>query len=111
MVVSIVFFTELLRAVLTLVRLVLLVHLKNVLLDVRLLAKSLPAVGIRASKRPLFCVRAHVVHELRGVWHDAVASMPELALEQSGEVHIAFKAFKQEDDEVLRVGNRVATLG
>lgn len=62
-VVSVIFFSKGLLAIIALERLLVLVDLLDVLLDISLLGESLVAAGVRALEWSVLCVRPHVVHE------------------------------------------------
>lgn len=100
MIIAVIFLPERLLAIAALEGPHVLVNLLNVLLNISLLREGLVAAGVGASERPVLRVRAHVVHELRRVRHDAMAEAAKLALEQFEITRVAFEAFEDEYDEV-----------
>ena len=81
MIIAVVLFRKVHRAVGALPRLQLLVDLLDVLLDVAALAERFVAAWHRASEGLVLGMGAHVVDKLGPVRHDLVAAASELALE------------------------------
>ena len=110
MVISVVLLAEALLAVVAAERLFALVHLLNVLLYISLLRECFAAARVRAGERPVLGVRAHVVHDLRRVRHDAVTEAAELALEEFEIARVPFEAFEHKHDVVAALWNLLPVL-
>ena len=100
MVVAVVLLAEWLLAVVAAERLFAFMHLLDMLLHISLLRECFGAAGVRAGERPVLGVRAHVVHELRWVGHDAVAEAAKLALEEFEIARVPFEAFENKHNVV-----------
>ena len=110
MIIAVVLFRKVHRAVGAFPRLQLLVDLLDVLLDVAALAERLVAARHRTGEGLVLGMGAHVVDKFGPVRHDLVAAASELALEELLPDFVALEAVEAKHDVLVGARQEVVVL-